>query len=338
MCRASQPWSGSKFSLVSGQTGFSLVSGHHGPCFGCSASCVWRVSRELALDSRLYLGSTGLVGCSASCVWRVSRGLALDSRLYLVSTGRILGPARHMSGEWVVVWLIFSLVFGRHGPVLGCRALFVWRVGRVLARILTCVSVARTMFWLQCVMTWYTHLSLVDLAAVNYSAGMESCCDIFLVCVLIARAGVRLSSVIRMVHESGSVFSRRDVVLGVICADICAIFADIWVSDLTSEVTGWPRILNLRTICFVLSSCDKQHGVFPRFSTSLKNKSAGLSIFCHFDILRAIFCIGYFVRRYFAIWYFATSIFCVRYFTIRHFALRYFVRNPVLPYRRCGAY
>ena len=72
-------------------------------------------------------------------------------------------------------------------------------------------------------MTWYTQLSLVDLAAVNYSAGMESCCEIFLVCVLIARAGVWLSSVIRIVLESWSVFSRRDVVLGVICADICAI-------------------------------------------------------------------------------------------------------------------
>ena len=49
---------------------------------------------------------------------------------------------------------------------------------------------------------------------------------------------------------------------------------------------------------------------FPRISSSLRNKSAGLSIFClsifcHFDILRSIFCIGYFVRRYFAI-----RIFC----------------------------
>ena len=44
-----------------------------------------------------------------------------------------------------------------------------------------------------------------------------------------------------------------------------------------------------------------------------------LAIFCHFDILREIFCIRHFARRHFTI----------RYFAIRYFAFRYFVRNPL---------
>ena len=65
---------------------------------GCSASCIWRVSRGLALDYRFCLVSTGF-GCSASCIWRVSRGLALNSRLYLVRPGRVVAAVHHVSGE-----------------------------------------------------------------------------------------------------------------------------------------------------------------------------------------------------------------------------------------------
>ena len=82
MYLASESWSGSKFSLVSGSPG---------PCRGCSASCVWRVSRGLALNSRLYLVSPGR--------GRVSRGLAINIRLYLVSSGRVLAAVHHVSCE-----------------------------------------------------------------------------------------------------------------------------------------------------------------------------------------------------------------------------------------------
>ena len=96
MYLVSESWSGSKFLLV---------YGHHGPCFRCGASCVWRVSRGLSQILACIWVARAVFGCGASCVWRVSRGLALNSRFCLVSTGRVLAAVHHVSGEWVVVWL-----------------------------------------------------------------------------------------------------------------------------------------------------------------------------------------------------------------------------------------
>ena len=69
---------------------------------------------------------------------------------------------------------------------------------------------------------------------------------------------------------------------------------------------------------------DFRYFVFRYFATSIiRFRHFATSIFFHVDILSFNILL---------------LIFCVRYFAIRHFALRYFVRNPVLSYRRCGAW
>ena len=90
LCLASESRSGSRFSLV---------SGWHGRVFGCSASCVWLVSRGLAVHSR-YIWSSRAV-FSLWCVMCLASEscLALNSRLYLVSSGRVLAAVHYVSGE-----------------------------------------------------------------------------------------------------------------------------------------------------------------------------------------------------------------------------------------------
>ena len=123
-----------------------------------------------------------------------------------------------------------------------------------------------------------------------------------------------------------------------------------------SEVTGWPRTGSLYTNRFVLWQATPCF--FPRSSSSLRSKSAGLSQFCHFDILlsifyhfdilRSIFCHIDILRsifchfdilsfdilplRYFFFRYFVTSIF--HHFDILHFpyfAIRYFAISMLRP-------